>query len=328
MRVAALILAALALLVASTAATAATVTVRAGDTLSHIAVRNSVTERELARVNNIADPDHVRVGDVLRLPAASAGTSSAPPRPRRHRVRRGDTLSHLAARYGTSVAALVRANRLSSSGHIRIGSTLTIPGGTAGATSAPSSASGRHRVLRGETLDGIARRYGLSARALAAANGIRNPNRVRAGRVLRVPGGGGGSVAPVAGASSSTVVALLADASARHGVDPALARAVAWQESGFNQRAVSSAGAVGVMQLMPGTARWVGEALLGRPIDRRDVRDNIDGGVAYLAYLMRTTPSLRAAIGSYYQGPGSYRRDGAFDDTKAYIASVSALMRR
>ena len=72
---------------------------------------------------------------------------------------------------------------------------------------------------------------------------------------------------------------------ARYGVDPSLARAIAWQESRWNQGARSHAGAIGVMQLMPVTARWLGRDVVGRPLDPHRLEDNIEGGVAYLRWL-------------------------------------------
>jgi soluble lytic murein transglycosylase-like protein len=115
---------------------------------------------------------------------------------------------------------------------------------------------------------------------------------------------------------------------ARHGVDPDLARAIAWQESGFQQQVVSSAGARGVMQLMPDTARWAGDDLLGRSINSRDAADNIEAGVAFLAWLHRRAGGTSRTIAAYYQGLASVRRRGLYDDTKTYVSSVLALRGR
>ena len=112
----------------------------------------------------------------------------------------------------------------------------------------------------GETLGGIAASRGTTVSALVALNGIRDPGLIAAGRLLRIPAGAGpGLLVPTPG-----VAELIALHSARYGVDPALARAIAWQESRWSQGARSSVGAIGVMQLMPATARWFGPAVLGR----------------------------------------------------------------
>jgi soluble lytic murein transglycosylase-like protein len=179
-------------------------------------------------------------------------------------------------------------------------------------------------VRPGDTLGGIAARYGTSVSALAALNGIRDPGLVVAGRVLHIPAGP--ASAPSTG--SAGVAQLIAQHSARHGVDPALARAIAWQESRWIQSARSSVGAIGVMQLMPDTARWFGPAVLGRRIDPRRIEDNIEGGVAYLAWLRRQAGSTRTAIMAYYQGLTSLRHRGPYDDTKDYLASVNAFYGR
>lgn len=234
----------------------------------------------------------------------------------------GDTLSAIAARTGTTVGALARANGIANPNRVQAGRRLVVPGpGMAGAPAASGGA--RHRVRGGETLGAIAARYGTSVSALAALNGIRNPNAIVAGTVLSVPGS-----LPPPPVSSGEVRGLLESSALRHGVDPALARAVAWQESGWNQAAISSAGAIGVMQLMPATARWFGPAVLGRRIDPHRVEDNVDAGVAYLAWLTRQSGSTRTAVAAYYQGLSSLRKRGPYSDTRDYVASVMSFLGR
>lgn len=259
-------------------------------------------------------------------PAAAASVVVAP----------GETLSHIAARNGVSVAALAAANGIADPDHVVAGTRLVLPGtGGSGPTTSGTATSGGAtvRVARGETLSHIAARIGVSVGALARANGIADPDMVRAGTVLRVPGAGSpGGTAPVPAAPAAVgraqVRALLDAAAARRGVDPALARAIAWQESGWSMAARSHVGAIGVMQLMPATARWLGPALLGRRIDPYSASDNVEGGVAYLAWLIRTMGSERLAIAAYYQGQGSVQANGLLAETERYVASVSALRGR
>jgi soluble lytic murein transglycosylase-like protein len=120
----------------------------------------------------------------------------------------------------------------------------------------------------------------------------------------------------------------MASHAARHGLDVALVRALGWQESGWWQGARSSTGAIGVMQLMPGTAAWIGQTLLGRSINPYDVSDNIEAGVAYLGYLQRQTRSRKLAIASYYQGLGSVTTRGLLAETEAYVGSVTSFLGR
>jgi membrane-bound lytic murein transglycosylase D len=120
-----------------------------------------------------------------------------------YRVRRGDTLSRIAARHGVRTQDLMAANGIRRANHIRVGQVLEIPGGTRGAavaaaqsaepavrsvSAAPAAAGGSYRVRSGDTLGRIAKRHGVSERALADANGIRNKSLVKVGQVLRIPG--------------------------------------------------------------------------------------------------------------------------------------------
>ena len=71
------------------------------------------------------------------------------------------------------------------------------------------------------------------------------------------------------------------------------------------------------MQLMPGTARWLGPAVLGRRINPHRMSDNVEGGVAYIGWLLRhTAGSERLAVGSYYQGLGRDPERGASTTTR------------
>ncbi len=330
-----------AVLVASPRAGAATITVQPGDSLGAIAARYGVDTMSLARANGIGNPHMIVAGRTLTVTTGSSGATggSASASAGGYTVRPGDTLSAIAARHGVSVASLQRANGLGSAHMIVAGTRLRIPsGGSGGASPASAGGAGGHRVRPGENLSTIAARYGTTAQAIARANGISDPHRVIAGTRLRIPGGspgaGGGSAVTAAThgwsgqASRADVAALMARHAARHGVDVSLVRAIGWQESGWWQGARSASGAIGVMQLMPGTAAWAGSALLGRPIDPYDVSDNIEAGTAYLGYLERQTGSRELAIAAYYQGLASVRQRGYYDDTKSYIASVSSFTGR
>ncbi|GAA2033637.1 transglycosylase SLT domain-containing protein [Pseudokineococcus marinus] len=120
---------------------------------------------------------------------------------------------------------------------------------------------------------------------------------------------------------------MVRDTALRWGVDPALAQAVAFQESGFNMRAVSPANAVGVMQVIPSSGRWAAD-LSGQDIDLLDPQDNVTAGVVILRSLVRSAPDQASAIGGYYQGLASVRSRGMYADTRRYVASVQTLMRQ
>jgi soluble lytic murein transglycosylase-like protein len=111
-----------------------------------------------------------------------------------------------------------------------------------------------------------------------------------------------------------------------HGVDPHLALAVAWQESGWQQRRISSAGAIGVMQVLPGTSRWMAERL-GRPLNPYGLYDNVTAGVA-LIKVLRSQARPKVAVASYFQGLGSVQDRGMYTSTKAYVHNVNSLRAR
>ncbi|RMG44067.1 MAG: LysM peptidoglycan-binding domain-containing protein [Acidobacteria bacterium] len=106
---------------------------------------------------------------------------------RLHRVRRGDTLSAIARRYGTTVRAIQQANGMGRRTLLRVGKILEIPRGP-GAPPEPAraGADGIYRVRRGDTLSSIARRHGVSVRQLQAWNGLGRSTRIYAGQPLRV----------------------------------------------------------------------------------------------------------------------------------------------
>src|SRR5262245_22769450 len=107
------------------------------------------------------------------------------------------------------------------------------------------------------------------------------------------------------------------DEAIRQGVDPTLAVKLAYQESRFNPEARSKAGALGVMQLMPGTARDLG-------VDPDDVAQNIRGGITYLKQqLTRFGGDQRLALAAYNAGPGAVQKHGGvppYTETKTYVA--------
>jgi soluble lytic murein transglycosylase-like protein len=224
------------------------------------------------------------------------------------------------------------------------------------------TAGSSYVVVSGDTLSGLSSRFGVSLTALAAANGIVRLDLLRVGQRLVIPAYGSAAfvqtpagqedvalatstpvvadapsvsagspdalpAAPILPATSQAGVgALLTSEAQAYGVDPALVKAVAWQESGW--RMVTAAdGGIGVMQLMPATAAWVGPALLGRVIDPTNLTDNITAGVALLASYLRQYGDVRMALAAYNEGPQNLAR-GIGSTTAQYIANVLALRAR
>lgn len=111
---------------------------------------------------------------------------------------------------------------------------------------------------------------------------------------------------------------LLSDAAQLHGLDPELLKAVAWRESRGRMTAVSNRGALGVMQLMPGTAAELG-------VDPSDLADNIRGGALYLRRQLDRFGSVPLALAAYNAGPGAvirYRGVPPFRETQNYVAGI------
>jgi soluble lytic murein transglycosylase-like protein len=120
---------------------------------------------------------------------------------------------------------------------------------------------------------------------------------------------------------------VIAGAARHHDVDPQLALAIAWQESGWQMGVVSRARAIGAMQVLPSTGRWM-EQYAGRPLDLRKPGDNAEAGVLLLRVLARHTHRRTHKIGAYYQGLGAVRTHGLYDETRAYLRNVEAIKKR
>lgn len=234
-------------------------------------------------------------------------------------IRPGDTLSAIAARSGVRVGDLRAANDITDPNRIYAGRRLRLPGG---------SGSVIHTVAAGETLLGIAARYRTPAGAIARANELANPHLIRTGQRLAIPGGAVATPSAAAG-SRAEVGALLESTARRYGMSPRFVKAVAWQESGWNPQVVSSADAVGVMQVLPSTGRFVSRSLVGRPLDLARPADNVEAGVAFLRYVYRLAGGdVDMTLAGYYQGLRSVRRNGMYSDTRRYVDNVKALRER
>lgn len=118
-----------------------------------------------------------------------------------------------------------------------------------------------------------------------------------------------------------------ARAARRHDVDPQLALAIAWQESGWPMDVVSDAGAVGAMQVLPSTGRWM-EQYAGRVLRLRTLRDSAAAGTLPLRVLDANTSRTQHVIAAYYQGLGAVRRHGLYDETERYVTNVWAIKHR
>ena len=157
----------------------------------------------------------------------------------------------------------------------------------------------------------------LKVRAGAGAVAWTDPNEPAPEGQLALPAE---AMTVVSDASApAAYAAAMAAAAARNNLSPALLEAVVWQESRWRPTAVSPKGAVGLTQLMPGTARVLG-------VDPRDPRANLEGGARYLrAQLNRFGGDVERALAAYNAGPGRVIRAGGvpnIPETRAYVAAV------
>jgi LysM repeat protein len=306
-------------------AQAAGYVVRPGDSLGTIAVRFHVSLRALAQANGIRNVNLVQVGRVLVIPT--------PMRRLSYRVQWGDSLLGIAARYGITIGT-IRSLNPALGAYPLAGQILRLcsPCGGTSTSVVPTSALGRggattasgYTVQPGDSLSAIALRYGTTTYSLMTANRLTDPNLIRIGMRLTVTGSG--SVARSTGIYDPyQAKALIVTYARLYGVDPSLALAIGWNESGFNENLISSTGAIGVMQVEPYTGTHVSN-LLGRRLNLYNVQDNVQAGVYYFSRLLTYySGNERLATAAYYQGWRSLAARGWFTDTVQYVRTIMAL---
>ena len=162
-----------------------TYTVKRGDTLGKLAAKFNTTTDQIRRLNGLKNPHRIYPGQKLRVTSAQA--SSGGGLFKEHTVKKGENLSYLAQKYDVSVSAIMSANNLSSKHVLRIGQRLLIPAGS-------DVTVKTYKVKKGDTISGLAARFGTSASEIKKVNGLRNPHKIRNGQNLKIPtrGGNGG----------------------------------------------------------------------------------------------------------------------------------------
>lgn len=149
-----------------------TYTVQSGDMLSGIAAKFGTTYQILSAINGIGDPNQIWPGQVLKVTGTASQEST-------YYVQAGDTLSAIATKFGTTVSILVSLNHISNPNVIYVGQKIYVGEATQGQSNA-------YTVQAGDTLSGIAAKFGTTWQALAQKNGLANPNVIYVGQTLTI----------------------------------------------------------------------------------------------------------------------------------------------
>lgn len=211
------------------------------------------------------------------------------------------------------------------------GVALIATGGARAAVVAPSPLGARtYFVVGGDNLTALAARFDVTVPELRDGNHLSRSGRILVGQKLVVPPPR--VVLPRVLRSSPSRLALRPSVrkwSKRNEIPADLLEATLYLESGWNQKRVSSTGAVGVGQLMPGTATFIERELIGRDLNPLNAEDNIRMSARYLRFLLRMhAGDSTKALQAYYQGVGSIRTNGLYTDTRQYAAAIQALRAR
>ena len=223
----------------NTEASAASYTVKSGDTLSGIASQYNTTVNQIVSLNQLSNPNLIYVGQVLKLKnsqttnSSSSSSSTAATTVGTYTVKAGDTLSAIASRYSTSSSTLASLNSLSNPNLIYVGQVLKVSSNASTSSSTSSSANSTvttaasYTVKAGDTLSAIAAKYGTTYQALASANSISNPNDIYVGQVIKVSATATAASSQAASSTNSNGSYTVKSGDTLYGI--ALANGLNWQ---------------------------------------------------------------------------------------------------
>ncbi|WP_270642446.1 LysM peptidoglycan-binding domain-containing protein [Limosilactobacillus mucosae] len=222
----------------NTEASAASYTVKSGDTLSGIASQYNTTVNQIVSLNQLSNPNLIYVGQVLKLKNSqttnsSSSSSTAATTAGTYTVKAGDTLSAIASRYSTSSSTLASLNSLSNPNLIYVGQVLKVSSNASTSSSTNSSANSTvttaasYTVKAGDTLSAIAAKYGTTYQALASTNSISNPNDIYVGQVIKVSATATAASSQAASSTNSNGSYTVKSGDTLYGI--ALANGLNWQ---------------------------------------------------------------------------------------------------
>ncbi len=250
-----------------------------GDTLNSIAQRYGTSVLAIVEANRMSNPNLIYVGQRLSIPRTglvSTDDSGI------YVVQSGDTLSGIAAKHGTTVNQLVQMNGLSNPNFILVGQRLAVPQATAGDDPiSPQDSSTLYRVQAGDTLIGIAVRFGVNMWDIVVANNIANASLIYVGQSLVIPG------AETPASSTPTATPTVTPAATQQASTPTPKPATATPTHSNPTPAASYAFyyVQGSMQRAPncGTVYFKGKIIGvgGEPVNGKTVRLRFAGNVVY-----------------------------------------------
>lgn len=225
----------------NTEASAASYTVKSGDTLSGIASQYNTMVNQIVSLNQLSNPNLIYVGQVLKLKnsqttnssSSSSSSSTAATTVGTYTVKAGDTLSVIASRYSTSSSTLASLNSLSNPNLIYVGQVLKVSSNALTSSSTSSSANSTvttaasYTVKAGDTLSAIAAKYGTTYQALASTNSISNPNDIYVGQVIKVSATATAASSQAASSTNSNGSYTVKSGDTLYGI--ALANGLNWQ---------------------------------------------------------------------------------------------------
>jgi LysM repeat protein len=264
--------------------------VQAGDTVSGIAARFGLSTASVLALNGLGWKSLIFPGQTLKLSGASAGPGAGTvsgTRPATYTIKRGDTISGIAGRYGVSTQSLLTLNGLSRTSIIYPGQVISLGGSSLDVqpvssvtplpsdppstppTSAPAPVINNTYTIRtGDTVTSIAARFGVSVDAILSANGLTRASIIYAGRALTIPGvvsaQDGSTVTPLT-AEMAANAAIIIQVGRSLGVSDrgiVIALAAAMQESSLRNITYGDRDSVGVFQQRPSTGWGSRDALL------------------------------------------------------------------
>ena len=271
---------------AARSALPASYVVKTGDTVSEIAARYGITTASVLALNGLGWKSLIFPGQTLKLSGAATNPNPVGQRPAHYTIKRGDTISGIASRYGLTTASLLAINKLTRASIIYPGQVIKLSGSSIAITpvsqvdpvgdppstpptSAPAPVIDNHYTIKsGDTVTSIAARFGVSIDAILTANGLTRTSIIYAGRTLVIPGvvaaQDGSSVTPLTSEMAANA-RIIVEVGHELGVSNrglVIALAAAMQESSLRNVTYGDRDSVGVFQQRPSTGWGTRSSLL------------------------------------------------------------------